>query len=155
MKPIGYIWLAADDTVYDLSKRYRDRVGDLWELNPDIGSMAAPMLRAVGSGHSYSINSVILSHGPLEPVDDDEEEITMAKKTRMHYILSMELVPPEKSGVQGRSTQYGYFTGYDTEDAAFMSIWRSCCKLATEKTTVGPWTTENTCVVFYRLVDAE
>ncbi len=70
-----------------------------------------------------------------------------------HYILTMRLVHLEFSG--GWSTQHGYFISDATEDEAFQAIWKSCCEAATEGTNVGPWTTDNTAVLFYRLAEPE
>lgn len=65
-----------------------------------------------------------------------------------HYVITL-----QRSGslpIQ-HSTQHGPFTGDDSEHDAFAKVWRTCCERLTEATGLD-WTTENTSVLFYRLV---
>lgn len=73
----------------------------------------------------------------------------MAERER-HYIITL-----QRAGSDFRiSTTQGQYFGDDPEYAAFHKTWEGAC--ADNSRADGlPWTTKNTAVLFYRLMEIE
>lgn len=66
-----------------------------------------------------------------------------------HYIITLQRA---RGPVFDCSTQNGIFEGDDDEEAAFRQIWAEACRRTSEMAP-STWTTYDTSVLFYRLVD--
>lgn len=73
----------------------------------------------------------------------------MSQRER-HYIITL-----QRAGTDFRiSTTHGQYFGDDQQDTAFLNVWETACADNSRGSGLS-WTTANTGVLFYSLVDAE